>query len=90
MPVYGPYLFWPVQDAQGGGDDGVPHVAWHAWLAAQGVQQARGEGGGAISGHLWWYCGGTVVGDGGEVATFVMESFRDLSQGPSQVGAVFS
>lgn len=51
-------LLGPVQDAEGGCDDGVPHVWWHAGLVSQGVQQPRGEGGGAISGHLkimLWY-----------------------------------
>lgn len=44
VPVDGLDLLGPVQDAQRGGDDGVPHVGWHARLAAQGFQQPRGDG----------------------------------------------
>lgn len=59
VPEYVLDLLGPIQDAQRGCYDGVPHVSWHAGLAAQGVQQPRGEGGGAISGHLmiklWWW-----------------------------------
>lgn len=74
VPVDGLDLFRPVQDAQRSSDDGVPHVGWHARLAAQGVQKPWLEGGGVVSGH----CGG---GGGGEVATVMNPSGRTFHVG---------